>query len=30
MGTYTYHGVVGTPGVGLYDECQFDFEVTAP
>ena len=30
LGTYTYYGVVGTPGAGLYDECQFEFEVTVP
>ena len=27
LGTYTYHGVVGTPAAGLYDKCQFNFEV---
>jgi len=30
LGTYTYHGVVGTLGAGPYDECQFEFEVTVP
>jgi hypothetical protein len=30
LGTYTYYGVVGTPGAGLYDRCQFDFEVVEP
>jgi len=30
VGTYTYYGVVGTLGAGLYDKCQFEFEVTAP
>lgn len=28
LGTYTYHGYVGRPDVGIYHECQFDFEVT--
>jgi hypothetical protein len=28
LGTYTYHGIVGTPGVGLYHQCQFYFQVT--
>lgn len=28
LGTYTYHSYVGNYGVGLYDECQFDFYVT--
>jgi len=27
LGTYTYYGIVGTPGAGLYHQCQFDFEV---
>jgi hypothetical protein len=27
LGIYTYHGYVGNYGVGLYDECTFDFEV---
>jgi hypothetical protein len=27
LGTYTYRGYVGNYGVGLYDECQFDFKV---
>jgi len=27
LGTYTYHGVVGTPGAGFYHEYQFDFVV---
>jgi hypothetical protein len=27
LGTYTYHGYAGNYGVGLYDECQFEFEV---
>ena len=27
-GTYTYHGYVGNYGVGIYHECQFNFEVT--
>jgi hypothetical protein len=30
LGTYTYHGYVGNYGVGLYDECQFEFTVTSP
>jgi len=30
LGTYTYYGVVGTPGAGLYHQCQFDFEVVEP
>jgi hypothetical protein len=25
--TYTYHGYVGTRAVGIYQECQFEFEV---
>ncbi|MBC2695739.1 MAG: hypothetical protein HF982_10790 [Desulfobacteraceae bacterium] len=29
IGAYTYHGYVGNPGVGIIDEDQFDFEVTA-
>jgi fibronectin type 3 domain-containing protein len=28
LGTYTYHGYVGNYGVGIYDECQFNVEVT--
>jgi hypothetical protein len=28
LGTYTYHGYIGNYGVGLYDECQFNFEIT--
>jgi uncharacterized delta-60 repeat protein len=27
LGTYTYHGYVGNYGVGIYDECTFEFEV---
>jgi hypothetical protein len=27
LGTYTYHGYVGNYGVGIYDECQFNFTV---
>jgi len=27
LGNYTYHGYVGNYGAGLYDECQFVFEV---
>jgi hypothetical protein len=27
LGIYTYHGYVGKPGVGIFDEDQFDFEV---
>jgi hypothetical protein len=27
LGTYIYHGYVGNYGAGLYDECQFVFEV---
>jgi hypothetical protein len=26
-GTYTYYGYVGKPGVGLYHQCQFTFQV---
>jgi hypothetical protein len=29
LGIYIYHGYVGNYGVGTYDECQFNFEVTA-
>jgi hypothetical protein len=29
LGIYIYHGYVGNYGVGIYDECQFNFEVTA-
>jgi hypothetical protein len=28
LGIYTYHGYIGNYGVGLYHECQFNFEVT--
>ena len=28
LGSYIYHGYVGLPGVGLFDECQFEFIVT--
>jgi hypothetical protein len=28
LGTYTYHGYVSNSGVGISDECQFNFEVT--
>lgn len=28
LGTYTYHGYVGNYGVGIYDECWFNFTVT--
>ena len=28
LGTYLYHGYVGNYGVGIYDECQFNFTVT--
>jgi len=28
LGTYTYHGYVGRPGVGIHHECQFEFEIT--
>jgi hypothetical protein len=27
LGIYTYHGYVGRYGVGIYDECTFEFEV---
>jgi PKD repeat protein len=27
FGTYTYHGYVGKVGVGLYNQCQFNFTV---
>jgi hypothetical protein len=27
LGDYVYHGIVGYPGVGIYHECGFDFEV---
>ena len=27
LGFYTYHGYVGNYGEGIYDECQFNFEV---
>jgi hypothetical protein len=30
LGTYTYHGYVGNYGVGIYDECTFNFEVKDP
>jgi hypothetical protein len=30
LGTYTYYGVVGIPGAGLYDKCQFEFDVYEP
>ncbi len=28
LGTYIYHGYVGLPGVGIFDECQFEFTVS--
>ena len=28
LGTYTYHGYVGNYGVGIYDDCTFNFTVT--
>ena len=27
-GTYTYHGYVGTYGLGVLHECEFEFTVT--
>lgn len=27
LGTYTYHGYIGNYGIGIYNECQFNFEV---
>jgi hypothetical protein len=27
LGIYTYHGYVGNYGMGIYDECWFNFEV---
>jgi hypothetical protein len=27
-GIYTYHGYTGNYGVGIYDECTFNFQVT--
>ena len=27
LGVYTYRGWVGKPGVGVFHECHFDFEV---
>ena len=29
LGTYIYHGYVGNYGVGIYDECTFNFTVTS-
>lgn len=28
LGIYTFHGYVGNYGVGIYDECLFNFKVT--
>jgi hypothetical protein len=30
LGTYTYHGYIGRPGVGIMDADHFDFEVVTP
>ena len=29
LGTYTYHDYVGNYGVGIYDECTFNFTVNS-
>jgi len=30
LGTYTYHGYIGTSAMDIWDEDHFDFEVTEP